>query len=190
MLFISTETDTFTPEFAELLQRLADNVSFALENFDRADEKTKARRAHRVSRLARRPDRSAQSRDVQRVASPRHRGGAPPRSGNLRCCSSISTASRSSTIRSAMTPATCCWWKSRGACAARCAPATSWRGSAATNSSSSWRRPPTRDDVERIAGHLLSVARPAHAAERPRVPHHGLASASPCIPQTALTRRR
>jgi diguanylate cyclase (GGDEF)-like protein len=42
MLFISEEKDTFTPEFVELLQRLADNVSFALENFDRADEKTKA----------------------------------------------------------------------------------------------------------------------------------------------------
>jgi len=42
MIYISTEQDTFTPEFAELLQRLADNVSFALENFDRADEKTKA----------------------------------------------------------------------------------------------------------------------------------------------------
>ena len=42
MLFIAAEKDTFTPEFAELLQRLADNVSFALENFDRADEKTRA----------------------------------------------------------------------------------------------------------------------------------------------------
>jgi diguanylate cyclase (GGDEF)-like protein len=42
MLFLSAERDTFTPEFAELLQRLADNVSFALDNFDRADEKTKA----------------------------------------------------------------------------------------------------------------------------------------------------
>jgi diguanylate cyclase (GGDEF)-like protein len=42
MLFISSEKDTFTPEFVELLQRLADNVSFALENFDRADEKTRA----------------------------------------------------------------------------------------------------------------------------------------------------
>ena len=39
---MSIEKDTFTPEFAELLQRLVDNVSFALENFDRADEKTKA----------------------------------------------------------------------------------------------------------------------------------------------------
>jgi diguanylate cyclase (GGDEF)-like protein len=42
MIFMSTERDTFTPEFAGLLQRLADNVSFALENFERADEKTKA----------------------------------------------------------------------------------------------------------------------------------------------------
>ena len=39
---VRLEKDTFTPEFAELLQRLTDNVSFALENFDRADEKTKA----------------------------------------------------------------------------------------------------------------------------------------------------
>ena len=30
MFFISAEKDTFTPEFAELLQRLADNVSFAM----------------------------------------------------------------------------------------------------------------------------------------------------------------
>jgi diguanylate cyclase (GGDEF)-like protein len=42
MIYLSAERDTFTPEFAELLQRLADNVSFAIENFDRADEKTKA----------------------------------------------------------------------------------------------------------------------------------------------------
>ncbi|HLG81533.1 MAG TPA: EAL domain-containing protein [Bradyrhizobium sp.] len=42
MLFIATEKDTFTPEFSELLQRLAANVSFALENFDRVDEKSKA----------------------------------------------------------------------------------------------------------------------------------------------------
>ena len=42
MSFMAVEKNTFTPEFAELLQRLVDNVSFALENFDRADEKTKA----------------------------------------------------------------------------------------------------------------------------------------------------
>ena len=42
MIYMSSDKGTFTPEFAELLQRLADNVSFALENFDRADEKTRA----------------------------------------------------------------------------------------------------------------------------------------------------
>ena len=51
MVFISLEKDTFTPEFAELLQRLADNVSFALENFDRADEK--ARTEEQKERLTR-----------------------------------------------------------------------------------------------------------------------------------------
>ena len=42
LIFNSTEPDTFTPEFVDLLQRLADNVAFALDNFDRADEKAKA----------------------------------------------------------------------------------------------------------------------------------------------------
>jgi diguanylate cyclase (GGDEF)-like protein len=42
MIYMAAEQDTFTGEFVELLQRLADNVSFAMENFDRADEKNKA----------------------------------------------------------------------------------------------------------------------------------------------------
>ncbi|MGY2985692.1 diguanylate cyclase (GGDEF)-like protein [Bradyrhizobium sp. USDA 4518] len=42
MIFVAIDKDTFTPEFAELLQRLADNLAFALESFDRADEKHKA----------------------------------------------------------------------------------------------------------------------------------------------------
>lgn len=42
MIYMSTESETFTAEFVELLQRLADNVAFAMENFDRADEKNKA----------------------------------------------------------------------------------------------------------------------------------------------------
>lgn len=42
MIYMSTEKDTFTTEFVELLQRLADNVAFAMENFDRADEKNEA----------------------------------------------------------------------------------------------------------------------------------------------------
>jgi diguanylate cyclase (GGDEF)-like protein len=52
MLFISSDKDTFTPEFAELLQRLADNVAFALESFDRADEKAKMEgQKERLSRM-------------------------------------------------------------------------------------------------------------------------------------------
>lgn len=42
MLYVAPEKDAFTPEFTELLQRLADNMSFALESFDRADEKKRA----------------------------------------------------------------------------------------------------------------------------------------------------
>ena len=42
MIYMSIEQHTFTSEFVELLQRLADNVSFAMENFDRADEKNEA----------------------------------------------------------------------------------------------------------------------------------------------------
>lgn len=42
MIYMSTEQDTFIGEFVELLQRLADNVSFAMENFDRADAKNRA----------------------------------------------------------------------------------------------------------------------------------------------------
>ncbi|MGO8800638.1 MAG: GAF domain-containing protein [Roseiarcus sp.] len=39
LLFVSSEQGAFTPELVELLQRLAENVSFALENFDRADDR-------------------------------------------------------------------------------------------------------------------------------------------------------
>jgi len=42
LLFMSTELNTFTSEFVEILQRLAANVSFALENFDRTEEKERA----------------------------------------------------------------------------------------------------------------------------------------------------
>jgi diguanylate cyclase (GGDEF)-like protein len=38
----SRELNTFTPQLIDLLQRIADNVSFSLENFDRADAKAKA----------------------------------------------------------------------------------------------------------------------------------------------------
>jgi diguanylate cyclase (GGDEF)-like protein len=39
LLFLSAEPDTFTPDFVELLERLAGSVSVALEKFKRADEK-------------------------------------------------------------------------------------------------------------------------------------------------------
>jgi diguanylate cyclase (GGDEF)-like protein len=42
LLFLSSELGAFGVELIELLQRLADNISFALDNFDRADEKARA----------------------------------------------------------------------------------------------------------------------------------------------------
>jgi len=42
LLLMSEEPDTFTPDFVELLQRLAGNVSFALENFEKAAERERA----------------------------------------------------------------------------------------------------------------------------------------------------
>jgi diguanylate cyclase (GGDEF)-like protein len=50
LLFLSSEAGVFTSELVELLQRLADNVGFALENFDRSDEKLRAEQ--RVQYLA------------------------------------------------------------------------------------------------------------------------------------------
>ncbi len=42
LLLMSEEAGTFTPDFVELLQRLARNVSFALENFAKAAERERA----------------------------------------------------------------------------------------------------------------------------------------------------
>jgi diguanylate cyclase (GGDEF)-like protein len=42
LVFLSSELGAFSVELIELLQRVADNISFALGNFDRADEKTRA----------------------------------------------------------------------------------------------------------------------------------------------------
>ena len=50
------------------------------------------------------------------LLEPRDRDGATLSSANSRCCSSTSTASRSSTTRSATRPATSCCRRSRGAC--------------------------------------------------------------------------
>jgi len=52
LIFNSTERDTFTPEMIELLWRLAENVSFALNNFDRIDEKSRIEeQRERVTRM-------------------------------------------------------------------------------------------------------------------------------------------
>ena len=140
MIYMSTEKDTFTPEFAGLLQRLADNVSFALENFERADEKTKA--DERIEYLAshdsltKLPNREMFN-ELLRHAIEAARAAI---SGRLRCCSSISTDSRSSTIRSVMMPATCCCWRSPTGCAA---PARERRRGAARRRRI--RRPPGGD---------------------------------------------
>ncbi len=42
LLFLSRDEGAFTGDLVELLARLAENVSFALDNFDRADEKARA----------------------------------------------------------------------------------------------------------------------------------------------------
>jgi diguanylate cyclase (GGDEF)-like protein len=42
LLFCASEENVFTDDLVELLARLAENISFALDNFDRADEKTEA----------------------------------------------------------------------------------------------------------------------------------------------------
>jgi diguanylate cyclase (GGDEF)-like protein len=42
LLFCAAEKDAFTPGSVDLLQRIVDNIAFALDNFDRADEKTRA----------------------------------------------------------------------------------------------------------------------------------------------------
>ncbi len=41
LLFLSREQGAFTDDLVELLARLAENVSFALDNFDRAEEKAR-----------------------------------------------------------------------------------------------------------------------------------------------------
>jgi diguanylate cyclase (GGDEF)-like protein len=42
LLFLSSEKDAFTDELVDLLARLAENISFALENFDRDEQKRQA----------------------------------------------------------------------------------------------------------------------------------------------------
>ena len=69
LLFNSMERGTFTPEFVELLQRLSQNVTFALENFDRADEKAKAEeQKDRLTRMY--ASLSATNEAIMRAKSP------------------------------------------------------------------------------------------------------------------------
>jgi diguanylate cyclase (GGDEF)-like protein len=42
LLFLASEQNVFTSDLVELLAKIAENISFALDNFDRADEKTRA----------------------------------------------------------------------------------------------------------------------------------------------------
>jgi len=42
MMFMAPEFNVFTPEFTEILERLAENLSFALNKFDQTDEKERA----------------------------------------------------------------------------------------------------------------------------------------------------
>ena len=93
------------------------------------------RAVHPVPRQPRRADGIAESHAVLATARcSRARRRAATDAGSP-FCSSISIASRSSTTRSVTRPATPCCARRPRACAAACARATSWRGSAATSSS-------------------------------------------------------
>ena len=70
--------------------------------------------------------------------------GTPRRAGRWRCCSSTSTASRTSTTRSAMAPATSCCSVPASACCTRCGRATWCAASAATSSWCCCARPSRR----------------------------------------------
>jgi hypothetical protein len=52
LLFLSSEKDVFTDDLVALLAKLAENVSFALDNFDRADGRVKTEdQKERVTRM-------------------------------------------------------------------------------------------------------------------------------------------
>src|SRR6202048_2474539 len=78
-------------------------------------------------------------------------------SGNSRCCSSISIASRSSTTRSVTMPATRCWWKSQAGCAVHCVLSDVVARLGGDEFVVILEETGERDEVEQIAHTLLSV---------------------------------
>ena len=124
----------------KLMAVLADATAEAQREQDTIAAPPQQRRAHRRADPDAEPARGAgadRPDDEPRQARP---------AATSPCCSSISTASSRSTIRSAPPPATRCWSPWPAACAPRCArqrpvriaAAARWRrASAATNSSSS-----------------------------------------------------
>ena len=105
---------------------------------DRRHRPPPGRAAPPARRAARRADRAAQPRAVPRPPGAGDPARAAPaaRPRARRCCSWTSTASSSSTTRSATTSATGCWSPSRAGWSRPCAPATPSPGSAATSSRS------------------------------------------------------
>ena len=154
----STQIGTFTPELIDLLQRLADNVSFALENFDHADEKAQGRSSR--SNIWRPHDSLtglAQSRDVQPAAAFRDRGRATPRAaicGAVHRSRQIQDHQRFAGSRSRRQLA---GGNRQQAAQQPACLATSWRGWAATNSWSFCEETAETNDIEDVARNLLSV---------------------------------
>ena len=157
LVFVATEKDTFTPEFAELLQRLADNVSFALENFDRADEKAQA--DERIEYLASHdsltdlPNRDMFNGMLRRTidAAERYQRQFAVLFIDLDRFKVINDSLGHDAGDMLLVEI------ARQVARARCVRATSWRGSAATNSSSSWKRPPNATRSSASPASCLSV---------------------------------
>ena len=156
MIYMSTEPDTFTPEFAGLLQRLADNVSFALENFERADEKTKA--DERIEYLASHDSLTKlPNRDMFNELLRHAIEGASRHQRSLALL--FIDLDRFKVINDSLghDAGDMLLLEVANRLRGSCARATSWRDSAATNSSSSWRRSPNATTWSAIAAGLLSA---------------------------------